>query len=358
MRLNPFVLSALLLAAPMSDGLSAQQRLTADAEVRAAPTGNVVATLRNGTAWTTGSARGGWTELTISGWVETSRFAGPRESFPQSINEDTDGWRIREEPSLNGRILGEFKGGAGLHVAERRGNWARIRREVWVQSSLLARVQASANAATAPAASTAPPRGTPTPATSTRGTTPATSAPTAASQDPAASSGGGAGPLRVTATTPLLAGPGGETLGSVNSGAVATPLARERGWVKVQVEAWVLDSMLLPTDSGFVGSLSAADLRLKPDEYRGRVVRWEVQVVGLQYADPLRRDLADGEPFLLAVGPRGEEAILYFAIPPSLIEQAKAIPPMSTVSLTARVRNGRSRPTGTPVLDLLSISRD
>lgn len=346
MRLRSFLLCALLAARP----LTAQQRLTVDADVRSAPTGNVVASLKAGTSWTTGATRSGWTALTIAGWVETSRFAGPRERFPQSINPDTDGWRIRADPSLNGAILGEFKGGAGLHVEERRGNWARIRREVWVQSSLLAR-QAAARPATA-GASTA---GASTARASTAGAAAPSSAQNAASgaAAPEAASGG---LLRSTVGSSLRAGPGGEEVGTLAAGAVAQPLARDRGWVKVRVEAWVPDSAFVPADTDYAAELSAADLRLKPIENRGKVVRWQVQIVGLQTADPLRRDLADGEPFLLAVGPRGEDAILYIAVPPSLIEQARAIAPMSTVILTARVRNGRSQPTGAPVLDLLSIS--
>lgn len=336
------LLSLLLLAAPL---LGAQQRLSVDAEVRATPTGNVVATLRSGSAWTVGTARGGWTPLTIQGWVESSRLAGPREEFPQSIAEETNGWRIREQPSLNGRILGEFRGGAGLRVLERRENWVRIRREVWVQTS---RLERAAEAAPARAvASTAP-----TPAAAPAGAGAVTQAPPAAGETAAPRTG----TVRASGAASLRAGPGGEAIGSLNAGAVATPVARDRGWVKIRVEAWVPDSMLSPTDSTFAATLSAADLRLRPDENRGKLVRWEVQVVGLQYADPLRRDLADGEPFLLAVGPRGEDAILYLAVPATLIEQAKSLAPMSIITLTARIRNGRSLPTGTPVLDILTMS--
>jgi hypothetical protein len=80
-------------------------------------------------------------------------------------------------------------------------------------------------------------------------------------------------------------------------------------------------------------------------------------VVGLQTADPLRRDMARDEPFLLAMGPTGEDAILYIAVPPELLAQARAIPAMERVLLTARVRTGRSNPTGAPILDLVSVIR-
>jgi hypothetical protein len=79
--------------------------------------------------------------------------------------------------------------------------------------------------------------------------------------------------------------------------------------------------------------------------------------MGLQTADPLRKDLTDGEPYILARGPAGEEALLYLAIPPSLLSEARQLAPLTKVLITARVRTGRSEPTGVPVLDLQSIAR-
>jgi len=78
-------------------------------------------------------------------------------------------------------------------------------------------------------------------------------------------------------------------------------------------------------------------------------------VMALQLADPLRSDLARDEPYLLARGPGDENAVLYLAVPGRLLPDARAIAPMTKVTVTARVRNGRSQPAGTPILDLLSI---
>ena len=123
----------------------------------------------------------------------------------------------------------------------------------------------------------------------------------------------------------------------------------------MRVEAWVAESLLVPADTTYGATLTAADLRLDPDGHKGRVVRWRVQVVGFQTADPLRRDLRPDEPFLLAMGPAGEDAILYIALPPGMVAEARAIPPLTSVLLTARVRTGKSEPTGAPVLDLMSF---
>ena len=165
------------------------------------------------------------------------------------------------------------------------------------------------------------------------------------------------GALRADAPAALRTAPGGAAVGELAQGAVVEPLARDRGWVKVRVDAWVPESLFVPADTAYRSELTAVDLRLDPDGTKGRVVRWEVQVVGLQRADPLRRDLESDEPFLLAIGPKGENVILYVAVPPALLNEAKAIPSMQTVILTARVRIGRSRPTGAPILDLLSFVR-
>ena len=134
------------------------------------------------------------------------------------------------------------------------------------------------------------------------------------------------------------------------------PLARERGWVRVRMEGWVRESDLLPVDSSLRTAISAADLRADPEGSKGKLVRWKVEILALQRADALRRDLADGEPYLLARGPVGENAMLYLALPPALVAEARAITPLTVVQITARVRNGRSAPTNVPILDIETIS--
>lgn len=326
-------LSALLLLVLVALPLGAQSRTTRNAEVRAAPDGNVVAEVRSGTAWQTGTTRSGHTLIKLEGWVDASRFAGRADSFPQSIG-GTQTLRIREQPSLDGRILGELRPGAGLRVLERRGSWARMQRDAWVPSSALAapRPAAPPTRETAAPAAGDEPAGAPTPA-------PATAA----------------GALRAGQATPLRSAPTGDVIANLEPGAVVLPLARDRGWVRVRIDAWVAESLLTPADTSFGATLTAADLRMDPVGNRGRVVRWQVEVVGLQTADALRRDLAADEPYLLAMGPGSENAILYIAVPPSLLAEARALAPLAKVTVTARVRSGRSEPTGAPVLDLLSL---
>jgi hypothetical protein len=330
------VLVLVALALP----LAAQSRVTRDADVHSAPDGNVVAVVRSGTTWETGISRSGYTLVTLLGWVDASRFAGPRDSFPQSIGGSST-LRIRESPSLNGRILGEFRPLAGLRILERRGTWARVRRDAWVRSTAL--VRASATPARTPARIPArTPAAAPAAPGAPRDTAPAREAPAM---------------LRAERMLHLRAAPTGDTIGRLEPGVAVSPVARDRGMVRVRVEAWVAESLLIPVDSGFAADLSAADLRLQPEEHKGRLVRWEVQVIALQKADGLRKDLGADESYLLAMGPGSENAVLYLPVPPSMMEEARSLPPLARVLITARVRNGRSQPTGVPVLDLISLTR-
>lgn len=160
-------------------------------------------------------------------------------------------------------------------------------------------------------------------------------------------------PMRVTT---VRFAPNGDSLGALRPGAVLVPLARDRGWVRVRVEGWVRENELHALDSTVQTRVSAADLRADPEGTRGVLVRWNVQVLSpVQRADPLRRELAENEPYLIARGPDMESALLYLAIPPSLLEAVASIPPLTPTVITARVRTGRSSPVGVPILDLVSI---
>lgn len=352
-RLSRFALF-LVIAAP----LGAQQgRISADTDVRSAPNGTVVAQLRAGTSWATGATRGGFTAVTIEAWVDASRFGAGRDSFPVTIGGSAT-LRIREQPSLNGRILGNFRAGAGMTILQRRDTWARIKREVWVPSAAIS-VQ-TANRPASPTSAPRPPAARAA-AASERQAAATAQQPAAAGQPTTAQVEtapvpSAAGSLRTDREVPLRFGPNGQVLAMLDSGVVVSPQARDRGWVRVRIEGWVPESYFVPADTSFGATLSAADLRADPEGHRGKLVRWRVQVVGMQTADPLRRDMRPNEPFLLAIGPAGEDATIYVTVPPSLMNEARAIPTLANVILTARVRTGRSNPTGAPILELVSVA--
>lgn len=159
-----------------------------------------------------------------------------------------------------------------------------------------------------------------------------------------------------TANIALRAAPDARALATVAQGTTLTPLARDRGWVRVRLEGWVPEKDVTPADTAVRMGVSAADLRADPVGTRGKIVRWSVQILARQKADALRKDLAPDETYLLARGPYEESALLYLVVPPSLLVIAKSMPELSQAMITARVRTGRSDLVGVPILDLLTIT--
>ena len=157
--------------------------------------------------------------------------------------------------------------------------------------------------------------------------------------------------------SPLRLGPDAQMIGRLLPGARVEILARERDWIRLRVEGWARATDFTPAESALLGIRSAADLRADPVGTRGKLVRWDVEVISLQTADPLRRGLADGEPYLLARGPGGESSLLYLAVPSYLLSSARGLPPLARITVVARVRTGRSEPVGVPVLDIESLTR-
>jgi hypothetical protein len=193
-----------------------------------------------------------------------------------------------------------------------------------------------------------------TTSTSSPANTPATPTAAAPVTAPAPADGDS---YNVLVPSVLRAAPSAGAIGDLRKGANVTVLARDRGWVRVRAEGWVPDSALTPADTTFRAGLSAADLRADPVAAHGKMVVWTVEFLALQTADPLRHGLADGEPYILARGPGSENALLYLVVPPSLVGTARALQPLAKITITARVRDGRSEPVGVPILDLQTIRR-
>jgi hypothetical protein len=346
MRLVCSTLALVSLAAVLP--VAAQTPLAAATDARSAPGGAVVASLRAGAKVTAGARKGADVLVTVEGWVDASLLGAKRDTFPASIGGKSP-VRVRATPSLEGAILAELKPGTGVTTLAKAGTWTRIRRSAWIPSGALPKAVAAAPESGKPNAKPPEPRkaGAKAP--------PQAAAPAVPAQEEAQAAP--AGSMSASRATKVLASPGGRAVGDLAAGSVVQPLARDRGWMRVRVEGWVNERDLIPADSAFGANLTAADLRADPEGTRGKVVRWEVQVLSLQTADPLRREMVHDEPYLLAKGPAGENALLYLAIPPSLLTEVKTIPPLTMVIITARVRTGRSEPAGTPILDLKTITR-
>ena len=343
----------LLIAAP----LAAQTALVADASVRSSG-GGVIAVLKQGTAVTVGAARGAEVFVTFTGWVDATKVGTGRDSFPAQLTGPI-AMRLRSAPSMKGAILGEVRPGTGLYTITRQVSWVNVRRGGWVDAKALP----GDAARSAPAAPTprqaAPVVKKPAPAVKPAAPAAKQAVPVAAPEPeplaPVELMPDGA--MRVARTAIVRSSPNGGVVGQIGAGTVVMPLARSRGWVRVRAEVWVQERDVVPADVSFGVTLSAADLRADPDGTRGKTVRWEVQVLALQYADPLRRDLAVDEPYFLAKGPGAEDQLMYLAIPPSLLAEARSIQALTRLLVTARVRTGRSQPVGIPILDILSLAK-
>lgn len=339
-----FGLTALVAAAHVH----AQTTLPANTSWHTTPGGEAIGTLNRGTEVTTVRTSDGWTLVTIEGWIGSFRLGTRNDTLDRTVvGTGTAPIRIADGPTQT--VVGEVVPGTLLKRLAERNGWTRVRRSAWVRSSAFSASSAASGRGAAPPVSgatppaTTPPPTAPPPATAGRGNAGAT--------NPALHT--------ATKTTVVRTGPGsGDERATVNAGTTVETLARSNGWARVRIEGWVAESDLALADSSAGANLSAADLRAMPDAHRGRIVQWEVQVIALQRADPLRRGLQPDEQYLLARGPGDENAILYLVVPPSLLDDARNIPALSSVSITARVRDGNSPPVGVPILEIINLSRN
>lgn len=324
----------LLVALTSADCLA--QSASGDSELLAAPAGRTIATVKSGAPLVLGAVSGDYTFSGIEGWLAAPLLGPARDSFPVSVAGNR-GARLRASASPNASVVATLQGGVGLIEVERRGAWVHVRCTGWVRTSRVS--NAPSTMLTGAQAPASPP-----------------AAPAEAATDTTTVDDSKV-PLSPAVETGLSVAPDGDRIATVLPGARATVTGRDRGWVRVRIEGWARERDFAVADTSLKNALSAADLRADPDGTRGRLVHWDVQVLAHQVADPLRKGLSNGEPYLLAQGPGRENALLYLAIPTNLAATAREIPDMTTVTITARVRVGKSEPVGVPVLDLLTIVR-
>jgi hypothetical protein len=308
-----------------------------------APGGRALANLRVGAGVQTLAVKGSWSQVAIDGWIHASVFGPARDSFPMSV-KSPNGALMRAAADRNAPVVALLEDGMALQQTAKNDQWAHVRRVGWVISKAVKPGMPPA----------LPPPAPPSPV----GAKPPAAAPAAAasvSHTAAVPAESLPGDVAVSRRTNILASPTGQTLGTLDSAARLTTGASERGWVKVTLEGWVRQQDLIPLDSVPITNISAADLRADPKRYEGQTVRWLVQVVAYQTADPLRKGLRTDEPYLLARGPGTESSILYLALPPSLMDVGQKLKPLSSIMILAKVRTGRSDPSGVPILDVQRI---
>ncbi len=320
-------LAAVLFPLP-APAVAQVREIAIDGEIfRRTADGRRLADLALGARVVVTGTQGSWAAVDIDGWVASDALAPTTREGHNSIVATAGGVNLRVEPA--GRVSGHLLTGFLLDRVEDRDGWSRVRRSGWVRSAALT----AATAATSLAAR----------------------APTAADRPSALVAPGreltsGGEPLD------LHAAPGGDAVATVQSGTPITVLERGNGWTRVRVEGWARSDQLVTSDPDSVlADVSAAALKASPDEYAGMRVRWTVQFVALERAEPERTDFYEGEPFMLARAPDPGDGFVYVAIPPELLSAAQTLRPLQSIDILAQVRTGRSVLMGVPVLDLLAV---
>jgi hypothetical protein len=344
MRSERLALLALLLPAALLAQTPAAGTVTAPVSLRVAPDGHEIAALRVNSAVQLLGTNGSWSRVMVEGWLHVSVIGPARDSFPLTAKSSI-GALMRAGADRTAPVVAQLEDGLGMQLIARTTQWAHVRRSGWVLSST---VRAGAPKPVAAASPAAVPKPAPPLA-------PVTAATVAAEPMPSATAESLPGDVAVARRTTIHAAPTGAVLGTLDSATRLVTGPSERGWVHVTMEGWVKQQDLIPLDSVPISSISAADLRADPDRYKGQTVRWVVQVVAYQTADPLRKGLRLEEPYLLARGPGSESSLLYLALPPSLMDMARELKPLSNIVVLAKVRYGRSDPSGVPVLDVQRI---
>lgn len=296
------------------------------------PNGRILATVVQGNEFAVVDQQGDWVEIELQGWIwAASVTATNREGFDLVVSAD-GGENLRIRPQ--GRIISRLREGFLLNRLGASGSWIQVSRRGWLWRRSLELVPgdgAPASSASGDAAS--------------------------ASEEGAPAAGGMPSILTTPMPVAVHANPDGDTVAVFQPGAQASALGRTGDWIQVRIDGWiyapaVLDSAPDLTDTG---DLTPAQLRSDPGRYRGALVRWRIQFIGLRRAEAARSDFEEGEPYLLARGPAGDPGFVYLAVPSELIPAAERLQPLTYVTVVGRVRTGRSALLGNPIIDLTEI---
>jgi len=313
--------------------------LIAPTDLHREPEGTPLVSLPAGAPLETGEVKGDWKEATVDGWVYTaSTSRTKREGFDLVVTAD-EGENLRAAP--NGRIVGRLREGTLLERVGAKGKWTHVRRDGWVpRRAVMPR--------RSPAQGQAP-RAAPPPAAQAKAAAaaapPAKPAPAPADEEP----------MELARQVSLSAAPDGPPLATVQGGVPARVVGRAAGWVKVQVDGWIKEEDLKPSESGAVMGVTAEEVRTSPDRYVGQTLQWRLQLIAVQSADELRSEMAPGQPYLLMRGPLPEPGFVYVTIPAERVADFRALPPLRELVLRLTIRAARTRYLTTPVAELVSV---
>jgi len=352
LRALPVVLG---LVTPPSLAAQARYRVTTDgAWFYQEPGGKRLARLARGAVLMGGETQGDWQGVMLEGWIFTTSVGPtPRAGYDLTVTRAPEE-NVRSAPA--GALIGKLPQGFLLNkVAEgTAGRWVHVTRAGWVEKTDLETVAQVASSRTASADTGS---GEPTPgprpgAPGTPGHGPGVGQPDT-NPNPSAP----VDPSRVASArrTILYRAPEGEPTGTLAPSAPLRVLGRSGEWARVELEGWVKSADLEIAPPGVLVGITAAELRTDPQRYAGQVLRWTLQFISTQKADELRPEIPNGATYFLARGPLPERGFVYVVVPEAKRAQLETLTPLATIQVTARVRTGRTRFLGNPVLDMISL---
>jgi hypothetical protein len=313
--------------------------------------GKRLARLARGALLAAGETQGDWVNVTVEGWIFASSVgATPRTGFDLAVTRAPEE-NLRSAPA--GALVAKLPQGFLLSkVAEgSNASWMHVTRAGWVERGDVEPVAQVAGSRTADNDTIAgePPPGARPAAQGTAGRSPASGPPD--------TSTGPADPSRLESArrTVLYRAPEGPPAGTLAPSAPLRVLSRSGEWARVELQGWVKTQDIQTAPAGVLVGITAAELRAEPQRYVGQLLRWTVQFIALQQADELRPDIPAGAAYMLARGPLPERGFVYIVVPESKRAQLNSLTPLATIQVTARVRAGRSRFLGNPVLDLVTL---
>ncbi len=344
----PALLAVLSLAVPLARPLASQggrYRVSVDnAWFYQDVAGRRIARLASGAVLSGGATRNDWIQVTLEGWIfSTSVGPSDRPDFDLLVTK-TPNENLRGAPA--GPLVAELAQGFGLKRAtapDSSGRWVHVRRDGWVQRSALSPIADVVSTRTTD---------TTTDTTARQGGLTPGPRPGASGADTTRVDSTRAQPVRVTT---LYRAPDGPEAGTVATDTPLRVLSRNGEWTRVQFEGWVKGGDLQAAPAGVQVGVTAAELRAEPQRYVGQVLRWNLEFIAIQKADELRPDIPSGSSYVLARGPLPERGFVYIVVPDARLPAFRAITPLATMTITARVRNGRSRYLGNPIVDLISL---
>ena len=296
------------------------------------------------TAGTGNPTRNDWVPVVLDGWIfATSLGRSGRSDFDLAVTRAPHE-NLRAKPA--GPLIAELAQGFGLKRAGAASDsahpsrWMHVTRDGWVQRSAVEPLADVADTRTASASDS-------------DNVAPLPASPASAPAAPAGRlDSTRAQPVRMTT---LYRAPAGPEAGTVATDTPLRVLSRNGEWTRVQFEGWVKGGDLQVAPAGVMVGVTAAELRAEPQRYVGQQLRWQLEFIAIQKADDLRPDIPSGSSYVLARGPLPERGFVYVIVPDIKLPTFRALTPLAPLQVIVRVRNGRSRYLGNPVVDLVSL---